>query len=325
MSEISRRFFLATSAASLMSSSRTVAQQSYPNRPIHLVSGFPAGSQADLLTRFFGKGMEQRLGQSVVVENRPGALGNIANNAVARSKPDGYTMLITSGSTMAGNSVMLKDLGFDVTKDIVPIASILRVVWGFGVPNASPYHSLGELTEALLKKGEAATYSYGSAFPLGATELYKQKTGVKARGVPFKSSSESWQSLFQGEVDFIIGDLTPFLSAAPKARPLAVTSNERFSILPNVPGAREAGLGDYEVSSFWALWVPAGTPPDIVSKLQQAFDPGVDSVEGRKFIIDALGAEPMVAQHEDVLSARLKTEMAMWQEFARIVPSIKPQ
>ena len=179
------------------------AQNDYPNHDIHLVVGYSPGSGPDITTRRIAEALRKATGRTVVVENKPGALTNIAAQSVARAKPDGYTVFVTAGnSTMAANPWLFRDLPYDPIKDFTPVTSLLKTPFIFAVPLGSPINSVAELTAFLKSKGGRAKYAYANSISLATAELYKAKTGVDAIGVAYKSIVDSHAALAAGGSTF---------------------------------------------------------------------------------------------------------------------------
>jgi tripartite-type tricarboxylate transporter receptor subunit TctC len=311
---------LLTAAAS----SAAIAQSAYPNRDIKVLVGYAAGSGPDILARYFAEAIRKGSGQAVIVENRPGAFTKIAAQAVAHAKPDGYTVFITAGnSTMAANPWLFKELPYDPVKDFTPVTSLIQTPFAFAVPVGSPINSLAELTAMLKAKGAKAKYAYANSISLAASELYKQKTGVEAVGVSYKSIADSHSALAAGEVDFFITDLTFVLGAQKRAKLLALTIAQRSPIVPEIPSSKEAGLEDYDLGAWWAIWLPAGAPKDVVDKLTGWLDESVASEETRQYVAK-IGNQPWKGVHGEALKQYTIDEIRKWGEWIKLA-KIEPQ
>jgi tripartite-type tricarboxylate transporter receptor subunit TctC len=301
-----------------------VAQGAYPNRDIKVLVGYAAGSGPDILARYFAEAIRKGSGQAVIVENRPGAFTNIAAQAVAHAKPDGYTVFITAGnSTMAANPWLFKELPYDPVKDFTPVTSLIQTPFAFAVPLDSPINSLAELTAMLKAKGARAKYAYANSISLAASELYKQKTGVEAVGVSYKSIADSHSALAAGEVDFFITDLTFVLGAQKRAKLLALTIAQRSPIVPEIPSSKEAGLEDYDLGAWWAIWLPAGAPKDVVDKLAGWLDESVASDETRQYVAK-IGNQPWKGVHGEALKQYTIDEIRKWGKWIKLA-KIEPQ
>jgi tripartite-type tricarboxylate transporter receptor subunit TctC len=247
--------------------------QTYPARPIRLVVGFAPGGAADYVARAIGEPLGRALGQPIVVENRAGAGSSIAADYVAKSAPDGYTMLIASPSSISVNPALNSKLGYSL-RDLAPITKVstspllVAVYPGLGV------NSIKELIAAAKKapgKLNYATSGNGSA-PHLAGVLFGRLAGVDMVHVPFKGGGPSVQSVLAGDtqVTFATPPSVLPLVQSGRLRALAVTSRQRSPLVPNLPGMEEAGLPDYEISFWYGFFVPAGTKPEIVKKLFDA-------------------------------------------------------
>jgi tripartite-type tricarboxylate transporter receptor subunit TctC len=296
------------------------AEEAYPTRTIHVVVGYSPGSGPDLTTRRVAEAIRQASGASVVVENRAGALTKIAAQYVARAKPDGYTVFVTAGnSTFAANPWLFKDLPYDPVKDFTPVTSLLKTPFMFAVPHGSPINSVAELTAALKAKAGKAKYAYANSISLATSELYKAKTGVDATGVSYKSIVDSHAALAAGEVDFFVADVT----FKDRAKMLALTVAERSPVLPNVPSSREAGLDNFDLGAWWAVWLPAGAPQVIVDRLAGWIDPFVASDANRDYT-NTMGNVPWVGVHGDALRQYTIDEIAKWGEAIKL-SKLEPQ
>jgi tripartite-type tricarboxylate transporter receptor subunit TctC len=296
------------------------SQNNYPNRDIHLVVGYSPGSGPDITTRRLADALRKASGQTVVVENKPGALTNIAAQAVMHAKPDGYTIFVTAGnSTMAANPWLFKNLPYDPIKDFTPVTSLLKTPFLFTVPLGSPINSVRELTTALKAKAGRAKYAYANSISLAAAELYKYKAGIDAVGVSYKSIVDSHAALAAGEVDFFIADVT----FKDKAKLLALTVAERSPVLPDIPSSAEAGLDNFDLGAWWGIWLPAGAPKDIVDKLADWTDAFTASEENREFTFSR-GNQPWIGVRGAALEQFTIAEIKKWGEAIKAA-KIEPQ
>ena len=313
-------------AFALLAFAAPASAQDYPTREIKAVCNFPAGTGADVFVRYFGAKLAALAGKPVVVENRGGALGNIGTESVAKSKPDGYTILIVPGSsTMAAASHTFKKLPFDPIKDFTPVTTIARLGFVFAVDAKSPIKTLAELTDHLKKKGDKATYGVAANTGLVSAELYMRVAGVKATKAQYREMGTLMNDMFAGSIDYTAGD--PIWAVeqvrSGKVRALAVTSSVRLSGLPDVPTMKEAGLADFgELIAWWAVYVPAGTPPAVVAKLEGWFNQIVATEETKKFL-NNLGSEPFPGDSKK-LAALLESDIKKWGEYVKLA-GITPQ
>jgi tripartite-type tricarboxylate transporter receptor subunit TctC len=296
----------------------TSRAQEYPNREIHLIDGYAAGAGGDVAARIFARYLEEKLGKPVIVENRPGAFTNLAAGAVARSEPDGYTLMFSGHTAIATNMHLFKTLPFDPVKDFVAIAHCGVISFGIGVPPESPAKTLAELTALLKQKGDKATYGYANAFGLTASELYKNLSGAPGLAIPYKNSSDALTGLLRGDIDFIVYDLGTLTQQeiAGRARVVAVTTAGRSLLRPDVPGMKEAGLDDYDLAAWFGIWAPANTPAPIVNRLSEVIKTIWEDPEKRK-ALSAQTIEPLVLTPEEFTQYVLK-EMDKWGRVVSI-------
>ncbi len=247
------------------------AQTPYPSKPIRIVVPFPAGGTTDILARAVAQRLTETLGQSVVVDNRPGAGGNIGAELVAKAAPDGYTLLMGTVGTHAINASLYAKMPYDHVRDFAPIILVAGVPNVLVVNPALPVNSVQELIaygKANPGKLNFASSGNGTSIHLSG-ELFKTMTGVQMAHVPYKGSSPALVDLMGGQVQLMFDNLPSALPQikAGKLKALAVTSAQRSTALPDVPTVIESGLPGFEASSWFGLLAPAGTPKDIIAKL----------------------------------------------------------
>jgi tripartite-type tricarboxylate transporter receptor subunit TctC len=278
--KLPRRQFLhlATGAAALPAMSRMAKAQAYPTRPVRIIVGNPAGSGSDIIARLMGQWFSERLGQQFIVENRPGAGGNIATESVVRSPPDGYTLLlVVSANTI--NATLYDKLSFNFVRDIAPVASIARVPFVMNVNPSFPAKTVPEFiayAKANPRKLNMASAGNGSASHV-AGELFKFMAGVDMVHVPYRGATPALTDLLAGQVQ-VLFDVTP--SSIPhiragRLRPLAVTTATRLEVLPDIPIMDEFVPG-YEASAWLGLGVPKNTPTAIGDMLNRETNAALD-------------------------------------------------
>lgn len=268
-----RRTFLAASLSLACVTAFAATGSNFPTKPVTIVQGFAAGGNADTIARLVGAEMAKALGQPVIVESQTGAGGTIAATNVARAEPDGYTLsLATGGHAVAG--AMRTGLNYHTVDDFQMVSTITYFPFLLVVPKDSPYKTLAELLKAA--KDAPQKISYGSA-GVGTThhlalELLKKMAGVDMLHVPYRGDAASVTALLSGDIPLIIAPPTAVMPniQAGKLRPLATTGAQRWAQLPDVPTVAEEGVKGYDVSSWAGLMAPAGTPPDVISKLNNA-------------------------------------------------------
>ena len=291
----------------------------YPSRPITLVVAFPPGGPSDVLARIVGKKMEQLLGQPFIIENRPGAGGNLAGETVARAAPDGYTLLMGNNSILATNESLYKHLNYSAEKDFTPI-TLIGTQANILVVNADvPAHSLKELI-ALAKaqpgKINFASSGHGAAAHL-AGELFKAEAKINIVHVPYKGAAPALQDVIGGHDQMMFATAASVVGHIKngKVRALAVTTLKRTAILPDVPTMDESGLKGFEASTWHGLVAPAGTPPQVIATLHDAAikalqDAGVQESLGR-LGVDIVGDTP------EQFGAYIKSEIPKWTAIVK--------
>ncbi|HEY8579469.1 MAG TPA: tripartite tricarboxylate transporter substrate binding protein [Beijerinckiaceae bacterium] len=298
------------------------AADDYPSRPVRFVLGYAAGSGPDLISRFFADRLKTHL-RTVVVENKPGFGGNLGADQVARSKPDGYTLHPTGGTSLAAAPAIYRNVPFDVRRDLVMVAMFARQPTLLVVGHTSPAKTLAELSQILREKGDRGRW--GSAIPtarvLGA--LYQQSIGVKAVEVQYKTSADWIADLNAGSLDFAFIDAASGLGHARqnRIRPLAGSSGQRTAAIPDVPAMREGGV-DIDVSSWWCVYAPAQTPDAILDKLHGWIDAEVRSPEAKAFLAN-IGNDPWSMTRAEAQAYHLE-EVDRWAHYAKVA-GIEPQ
>ena len=274
-----RRQFLhlAAGAATLPAVARMARAQSYPARPVHLVVGFAAGSTTDILARLMGQWLSQRLGQQFVVENRPGAGGNLGVEAVVRAAADGYTLLMVPPA-VAANATLYPNLSFDFIRDTAPVAGVVRVPNVVEVNPSVPVKTVPELiayAKANPGKLSFASAGIGTASHL-AGQLFNNMTGANLQHVPYRGDGPAMIDLIGGQVQVGFATMTASIGfiRAGRLRPLAVTTLKRSDVLPDLPSVSEFVPG-YEASSWFGLAAPTGTPAEIIESLNREINAGL--------------------------------------------------
>jgi tripartite-type tricarboxylate transporter receptor subunit TctC len=301
------------------------AAQDYPAREIHSICNFSAGSGADIVVRYYSDRLSKLAGRAVVVENKVGAQGNIATEYVARSKADGYTIMITpASSTLAAARHLFKQLPFDPDKDFTPVTTLAKLSFAIAVDAKSPVRTIAELTEHLRKKPGHGAYATGSNTGQVTGELYKEMAGLKTTYVPYKQTMSALTDMIGGQVDFMTYDITFLVPQARsgRVRILAVTSAARLATLPEVPTMVESGFAGYDLTPWWGVVVPAGTPKAIVEQLAAWFNQITTSEETRKFL-ENLATDPFPGSPES-MAALIRTEIDQWGRYVRLA-KIEPQ
>jgi tripartite-type tricarboxylate transporter receptor subunit TctC len=263
-------FALCLAAATLAVASNAAALD-YPTRPVRWIVGYPAGGTTDIVARIIGQWLSERLGQQFIVENKPGAGNNIATAEVVRAAPDGYTALLVNPAN-AINATLYQRLSFNFIKDIAPVAGLMRVPNVMEVNPSVPANTVAEfITYAKANPGKINWASSGNGTSVHLSgELFKIMTGVELTHVPYRGSAPALTDMISGTVQVMFDNMPSSLPhiQAGKLRALGVTTAQRSDALPNVPTVADTVPG-YEASAFFGMGVPAGTPPEIIDKLNK--------------------------------------------------------
>ena len=322
MNPMSRNWLQSLLGASLLALAAFAFAQApvaYPTKPIRLVVPFPAGGATDILAREVAKHLTEAWGQSVVVDNRPGAAGNIGSELVAKSAPDGYTLEMGTVGTHAINASLYSKMPYDHVKDFVPVILVAGVPNVLVVNPSVPVNSVQELIaygKANPGKLNFASSGAGTSIHLSG-ELFKVMTGVQMTHVPYKGSAPALQDLIGGQVQLMFDNLPPSLPQikAGKLRALAVTSATRAPALPDVPTVAETGLPGFEASSWFGVLAPAGTPPAIVTKLNAEIAKWLTSAEAKEKLA-TVGAN-IAAGTPDDFARHIQAETAKWAKVVK--------
>jgi tripartite-type tricarboxylate transporter receptor subunit TctC len=291
--------------------------QTFPNKPIQVVVPVAAGGGTDLLARTLGQKVSDLLGQPVVIENRLGAGGNIGVEMVAKSKPDGYTLLVSPG-TIATNVAVYRKLPYDLLKDLQVVTLVGQTGVVLVVHPSVKANNLREFID--LAKASPGELNYGSA-GLGSpqqlhTEFFNQLTGTKTNHIPYKGQSQAMTDLVGGQLHYMFSPLQnalPYIQQG-RIRALAVASTQRYANLPTVPALSELGYKGVDLANWFAVYAPAGTPPAVVKKLNAAFvQVGTTPEMKEKFA--KLGFEPFFTSPEDGTDF-MRSELVRWARVA---------
>lgn len=314
-----RRFLQVTaSAIALPAVSRRAFALDYPTRPIHWIIGFPPGGGADIVGRIMGAWLSERLGQQIVIENKPGAGTNIATQAVINAPPDGYTLLM-AGISNAINATVYGALPFDFLKDIVPVAGMVVYPMIFVAHPSVPAKTIPELIAyAKANPGKVTLASYGTGtISQVAGELFKSRAGISMVHVPYRGGAPMVADLIGGQVqvalDVVAGSLAHIRSGA--IRPLAVTTASRVDALPDVPTVAET-LPGYEAMAFNGVGVPAGTPEPIIRLLNREINAGLND-PGIKARLADLSVTPLILTPAEY-GALMVAETQKWGKVAKL-------
>ena len=308
------RPFLATLVAGVVCAGFSFAQP-YPAKPIRLIIPFPPGGATDIIGRTLAQKLSTQLGQTVVVDNKPGAGGTLGSNEAAKAAPDGYTLLLATTSTHSIAPTLYKTIPYSVEKDFAPISEVATATNVLIVTPNLPATSVKELVAlAKAKPGSLNFASSGNGTVVHLQgELFKQLSGTEIAHVPYKGTALATPDLMSGQTHMMFDSLVSALAnvRAGKIKALAVTSKERTPLLPNVPTVIESGLPGYEVNTYFGLFAPPGTPREIIQRLQREAAAAVQSAEVKERFASQ-GAEP-VGGTPEALSALIRSETTKWK------------
>ncbi|HUL93512.1 MAG TPA: tripartite tricarboxylate transporter substrate binding protein [Burkholderiales bacterium] len=319
------RFLTATLAAAACLLPQAAPAQDYPAREIRSLCNYAPGSGADIIVRFYSDRLSKLAGKAVIVENRVGANGALATDALAKSKPDGYTILITPASaTIVSAPYMFKSLPFDSAKDFAAVTTIASLSFVILVDAGGPIRSIPDLVAHLRAKPGESFYGATSNTGVIAAELFKTAAGVKTTYVPYKQNVQALTDLLIGQLDFISFDATWALGQAKagKLRILAATAAKRSTALPDVPTLAELGFGGNDVSPWWGVVVAAGTPRPVVDKLAGWFNQITSAEDTRQFLANS-AFDPFPGSPEQMQSL-MKSDAQRWKHYVELA-KIEPQ
>jgi len=320
MTAISRRAFLATAAgaAGMLTAGTSVAQGQFPSRTVTFVCAFPPGSGADVIVRFFAQKLAEISKATIIVENRAGAAGNIAAEHVVRSKPDGHTLYVHGGNTVAANMHLFHKPPFDAVRDLRIAATMNVQPYMLMVLPDHPAKSVSELTEIIKKKGDKASYATSNTAARVMGALYKRAAGLQAVEVNYRGASDSLNDMSAGRIDYALHDPVFALSQsrAGRLRMLAVSTAKRMQSLPDVPTMAEQGVPGIDLFGWWAAMLPAGTPEELINAWNEWFGQALAQEDTKAFLnkfgTDVLTMSP--AQGQELLKRSVKE----WEEYVRL-------
>jgi len=295
--------------------------QSYPSKPVKLIVPFPPGGAVDYYARAVQPRLAESLGQPILIENRAGAGGMVGTDAVAKSPPDGYTLLVGNIAALAMNVGIYSKMTYDPVKDLTPILRTVAVNYVMAVYPSVPARSVAELVA--YARANPGKLSYGSAgsgsAPHLATELLKQRAGIDVLHVPFKGGGPMVTDLLGGQIDMVIADqanLMPHVKAG-RLRALAVGTLERSSVHPELPTIAESGFPGFEARAWQGIVGPAGMAPDLVKRLNAAFTRAMASPEVHQRLLEG-GLDP-IAGTPEAFGEFIRAEIAKWSKVAKDV------
>ncbi len=326
-SNLSRRAAVlsAALAAAAIFAPHAAQAQAFPVKPIKAIVPFAAGSATDQIGRAFAAEMSKTLGQSIVVENKPGVNGMLGAADVAKAAPDGYTILIGTNSTNAALKSLMKQLPYNQDTAFAPLGYLGSVPLIVGVNMDVPARTLRDFVNLAKAKPGHVTFASASTSQLVSSEMLASMAGIQMTNVPYKSGPAAMTDLIGGQVNMFTADFAVMLPQVKggKVRGLAVTSTQRSAAIPELPTVNEAlGLKDYELIAYFAMFAPAGTPADVIAKFNQAINAAANSKElQEKFAPIGFAVEPGTPE---ALARRTQLETAKWAKAIKDA-KIEPQ
>lgn len=292
--------------------------QNYPTKPIRFIVSFPPGGSADLMARSVAPHMAEKLGQQIVVENRPGAGGNIGVDAVAKSAPDGYTIGLAAAGALSVNVSLYPKMPFDPQKDLAPVSALAMIPFLL-VAHPSQADNLKALISAAKQKPGGISYGHGgngSAMHLSG-ELLKMMAGIDLVAVPYKGSGPVATDVLGGQVPYGVVDVPSAIAhmKAGRIRAIAVTTKRRIAAAPDVPTMAEAGVPGYESIGWFGVVAPAGTPEPIIERLNKEVRSALEAPEVREKVL-ATGMEPLTNTPRE-FAAMIRDETAKWAKVIK--------
>ena len=286
--KLNRRHLVASAAALLsLVGGMASAQNDFPTKPIKIIAPFAPGS-SDMIARRLGESAGKTLGQPVVVETRPGGQGTVASRAIARSKADGYTLLLGTNSTHAASVHLFKELGYDPVKDFTPIIRFTVNPLMLVVRSDMPVKTVPEFISYAKERPGKLNYGTGNSGSLVAAQMLKTQAGIEATGVNYPGNAQAVNDFVAGRLDFMVTDplIVKSFVQAGKLRILGLTSKQRLSTFADVVPLAEAGLPQFEYASWIGLFGPAGMPPEVTRKLHDAFAKALAEQDNVRFLAD---------------------------------------
>jgi tripartite-type tricarboxylate transporter receptor subunit TctC len=297
---------------------RQASAESYPSRRINLIVPFPAGSATDAVTRRLAEGIRTETGATVLVENKPGADGNLAALAVLKADADGYTVFVTTNSTQAANVSLFNAMPYDPKADFAPVAGIMTIPMMLTVKPEFPAKNVAEFITFAKSRSKPLSFGSGNTSSRGAAELFRHRAGIEMQHVPYRGMPQALTDVLAGEIDCVFADPASAqgLIQDGRLRVLAVTSVERLASMPDVPTLAQAGLSGAELAAWVGVFVRTGVPPDIVAKLSQVVLAFVNSKDTEAYL-QSIGAKPFPAGPEE-LGAFEEADTRRWAEIVEI-------
>ena len=322
MSSLLRSVAATALAATLALVAGGAGAQQYPTQDIRFICAFPPGSGADVLVRYFAEHVQKISGKTIIVENKSGAAGLIATEYAMRAKPDGHTIFVHAGSGVANVPALYKNPPIDVAKTVQIAATINRQPFMIMVDAKSPHQTLADLTAAMKKKGDKASYGVAATTGTVMAEIYKARTGIQAVEVNYKTATDSLNDQLSGRLDFSAQDPVYALAQQREGRLkiLGVSTGKRLEATPDLPTMSEQGV-EMDLTGWWAAMVPTGTPKPVIDTIHGWFVTSVSAPETKAFL-NKFGGDPLIETPE-VAQQRFIKDIDAWKGYvavAKIVP-----
>ena len=316
-----RRFIQRAAAASALTPLLPAAgfAETYPDREVHSIGMFPAGSGADVMVRYFSNRLAEMIGKPVIVDNKDGACGNIATSFVARAKPDGYTIYIAPGSSvLAAAPSLFRTLNYDPVNDFEHITTLFKVTFIQIVAGKSAHKNVADLTRVLKEKGDKGSYGSVANTGLVSSELYKKALGLSTVELKYKEVQSMLVDLLAGNIEFCHIDPTSVLGQLQdgSVRAISTSSTQRIRALPDVPSASEAGIKDLDLVAWWSVHVPKGTPRPIVEQLEGWFNKLARDEEAAKWL-ETIGCDPYPGDSK-LVHQLLEKDIKAWADYVKL-------
>jgi len=308
-----KRIILGWAAVMGLAASAALQAQTYPSKPIKIIVAYPAGQGTDIATRYLADQISRDLGQPIIIDNRPGAGGNVGTEATAKAHPDGYTLTMGTNATHVLNEFLYAKIPFNAGHDFEPVVMVGTFPMVLAVASHSPLSTARQLVDSVKAAPRSADIALPSTSARLVVELLKERSAVPLFGVPYKGASMAITDLIGGQLTAIVDtptSLRPHLQSG-KLRAIAVTSRQPSSLVPGVSSIAEQGFPDFDVIAWNALYAPRGTPAQIIQTLNAAFNKALQRPETRQRLLE-LGFEPAGGTPES-LQAFGRTERQKWQ------------
>jgi tripartite-type tricarboxylate transporter receptor subunit TctC len=299
----------------LAAASSNVSAEPFPSQRMTLVVPFPPGSATDSVTRHLAESIRTATNANVVVENKPGADGNLAALVVLKAEPNGYTAFVTTNSTQAANVNLFNSMPYDPKADFAPVAGIMTIPMMLTVKSDFPAKSVAEFVELAKKREKPLSFGSGNTSSRGAAELFRFREGIEMQHVPYRGMPQALTDVIGGQIDCVFADPASAqgLVQDGKLRALAVTSSKRLESMPDLPTIGESGLPGYELAAWVGVYVRAKTPPEIVAKLNDLVTAFVNSPAARNYLA-TIGATPFPSTPEELATFQ-EADTKRWAEI----------